>query len=80
MAPGASKTIGPHTFTNWGAHHDSYPCAYFTAAAAVGMEREEVDKFVERLEKVFVKFRKKYGRQSLSSVEGQAEEGSTDTH
>lgn len=64
VAPGSDKTIGPHTFANWGAHHDGYPCAYFTAAAAVGMRKEEVDIFADRLEKVFVKFRKKYGEPS----------------
>ena len=46
-------------FTNWGSHHNSYPTAYFTVAAAIGMKREEVDVFLERLDKVFVKFRKK---------------------
>ena len=61
VAPGESKTIGPHVFTNWGSHHNSYPTAYFTVAAAIGMRREEVDLFLERLEKVFVKFRKKQG-------------------
>ena len=59
VAPGESKTIGPHLFTNWGSHHNSYPTAYFTVAAAIGMERREVDLFLERLDKVFVKFRKK---------------------
>ena len=54
--------IGPHTFTNWGSHHDSYPTAYFTVAAAIGMRREEVDIFLERLDKVFVKFRKKHAQ------------------
>ena len=74
VAPGSGKTIGPHTFANWGAHHDSYPCAYFTAAAAIGMRKEEVDVFAERLEKVFVKFRKKYGE---SSPTAEPVEGST---
>ena len=56
VAPGTEKTIGSHTFTNWGAHHDSYPSAYFTAAAAIGMRREEVDIFAKRLDKTFSKF------------------------
>ena len=50
-------------FTNWGSHHDCYPSPYFTVAAAIGMERREVDVFLERLEKVFVKFRKKQQQQ-----------------
>ena len=61
VVPGTKKTIGPHTFTNWGAHCDGYPCAYFTAAAAIGMRREEVDTFAKRLEKVFTKFKRRHG-------------------
>ena len=59
VAGGENKTIGPHIFSNWGSHHNNYPTAYFTVAAAVGMRREEVDVFLERLDKVFAKFRKK---------------------
>ena len=59
MAPGAEKTIGGHTFTNWGAHCNAYPTAYFTAAAAIGMKREEVDIFAKKLEKTFTKFKGK---------------------
>ena len=59
VAPGAQKTIGPHTFTNWGAHYDAYPSAYFTAAAAIGMKREEVDIFAKKLDKTFMKFKRK---------------------
>ena len=64
VAPGESKTIGPQEFTNWGSHHNCYPTAYFTVAAAIGMCREEADVFVERLDKVFVKFKKKQGERS----------------
>lgn len=59
VAPGAEKAIGAHTFINWGAHHNSYPCAYFTAAAAIGMKREEVDIFIKRLDKTFTKFKRR---------------------
>lgn len=60
VAPGDSKTIGSRVFTNWGSHHDRYPSPYFTVAAAIGMLRQEVDVFLERLDKVFVKFKKKH--------------------
>ena len=59
VAPGEDKTIGPHQFSNWGSHHNSYPTPYFTAAAAIWMHKEEVDVFIERLDKVFIKFKKK---------------------
>ena len=53
---GTSKTIGPHTFENWGSHSNVYPHSYFTAAAAIGMEKREVDEFAHRLRKCFRKF------------------------
>ena len=59
VTPGTRKTIGPHTFINWGAHYDVYPTTYFTAAAAIGMKKEEVDTFAKRLDKVFTKFKRK---------------------
>lgn len=59
VTPGTRKTIGPHPFSNWGAHHDAYPSPYFTAAAAIGMKKEEVDTFAKRLDKTFTKFKRK---------------------
>ena len=78
VVPGTRKTIGPHTFDNWGSHFDGYPCAYFTAAAAIGMKKEEVDTFVKRLDKVFTKFKRKQGnvrvpRQALPSTDLEGE-------
>ncbi len=66
VGSGAEKTIGPHKFTNWGSHYNDYPCAYFTAAAAIGMTRTEMDTFIKRLDQVFIKFSK---RQTISSPE-----------
>jgi len=60
VSPGAEKVIGPHTFANWGSHCDTYPFAYFTAAAAIGMNKEEVDIFAKRLDKVFTNFKRKH--------------------
>ena len=59
VTPGVEKTIGPHTFSSWGTHCDAYPTAYFTAAAAIGMKKEEVDIFAKRLDKTFTKFKRK---------------------
>ena len=59
VQPGNKKTIGPTTFLNWGSHSNAYPHTYFTAAAALGMEKKEVDEFVHRLKKVFKKFSKR---------------------
>ena len=53
---GSEKRIGSHVFKNWGSHSNIYPQTYFTAAAALGLEREEIDEFIHRLRKVFKKF------------------------
>ena len=45
------KSVGAYEFENYGGHCDCYPHAYFTAAAAIGICREDVDVFIERLEK-----------------------------
>ncbi|XP_065182826.1 O-phosphoseryl-tRNA(Sec) selenium transferase-like [Sycon ciliatum] len=60
IAPGSSKEIGPHTFSNWGAHHDHLPFAYMTAAAAIGMTTDEVSSFLSRLDKTLTKWKKKF--------------------
>ena len=51
VAPGSTKEICGHVFTDWGAHANNYRCAYLTAAAAVGMTKAEVDTFLKRLDK-----------------------------
>ncbi|KAK7110099.1 hypothetical protein V1264_014027 [Littorina saxatilis] len=55
VAPGKENTIGGYTFQNFGAHCNSYPTAYLTAAAAVGMTKADVDTFISRLTKVLAK-------------------------
>ena len=54
---GSEKKIGPHSFINWGSHSNNYHCAYFTAAAAIGMKKEEIDTYIKKLDKVFTKFK-----------------------
>ena len=77
MSLGTQKAIGSHNFTGWGAHCDTYPCAYFTAAAAIGMKKEEVDVFVKRLDKVFTKFKRKHTGSKLAVEPPQLEGDST---
>lgn len=50
IGKGVVKRIGPHEFTNYGSHHDQYPHAYLTAAAALGTTKGEVDAFVAKLD------------------------------
>ena len=42
-------------FSGWGSHVTSYPFSYFTAACAIGQVDEDVELFLERLEKVMSK-------------------------
>ncbi|XP_033646029.1 O-phosphoseryl-tRNA(Sec) selenium transferase-like [Asterias rubens] len=63
---GASKTIGGVTFIGYGSHSDSYPTAYLTAAAAVGITKEDVDLFVKRLDKVLTKKEERKVRKGTS--------------
>ena len=51
--------MGGVKFQGFGASHEAYPTPYFTAAAALGTTREEVDVFCARLAKCFADFRKK---------------------
>lgn len=39
----------------WGSHTLNYPQSYLTVAAALGMEEDEVELFLEKIQKVFSK-------------------------
>lgn len=51
MTPGTEKEMGGVVFENFNSHSKSYPCAYLTAAAAIGVKRDEIDSFIKRLQK-----------------------------
>ena len=53
--PGMTKIINGYEFPNWGSHSNIYPSAYMTAAAAIGMTKDEVDTFLKRLDKCLQK-------------------------
>lgn len=55
---GKTTEVSGLSFTNFGAHHDNYPCSYLTAAAAVGMARSDVDTFISKLDQCLAKYRK----------------------
>lgn len=42
-------------FSGWGSHATAYPFSYFTAACAIGQTDEDVNLFLERLDKVMAK-------------------------
>ncbi|EDV22917.1 uncharacterized protein TRIADDRAFT_50605 [Trichoplax adhaerens] len=55
IAPGVTKQIGSVTFENYGSHYNNYPYAYLTAAAAIGLKKDDVNTFARRLDRVFRK-------------------------
>jgi O-phospho-L-seryl-tRNASec:L-selenocysteinyl-tRNA synthase len=59
VAPGEVKTVGGIEFHGFGASHSAYPETYFTAAAAIGTTRADVDRFASVLRKTFKDFKKK---------------------
>lgn len=52
VAPSEEKDISGLKFKNFSSHSNNYPCAYLTAAAAIGMTKNDVDLFIKRLDKV----------------------------
>lgn len=42
-----------HIFKNFGSHSNSTNFSYFTAAAAIGVKKPEIDLFIKRLNKTF---------------------------
>ena len=71
------KEIGGHTFQGFGAHINNYPCPYFTAAAAVGMTRNDVDLFIKRLDKTLSKTSNAISKESTDQPPSQKD--STET-
>ena len=55
-------------FCNYGSHLDNFPVSYLNAAAAIGMQEQEIDIFCKRLVKVFKEFRKSQQLVSLDSI------------
>ncbi len=61
-----SKSVAGMSFPGYGAHADAYTVPYITAAAAMGMQKSEVDTFVQRLQSVIDEFRKQHPEAGLS--------------
>ncbi len=57
VAKGDVKEVSGHTFHGFGGHTNHYPCSYLTAAAAIGMQKHDVDLFIKRLDKVLTKLK-----------------------
>ncbi|KAH9503237.1 hypothetical protein Btru_068519 [Bulinus truncatus] len=55
-------------FKNFGSHSNNYFSPYLTAAAAIGITKDDVDLFISRLEKVFLKLKFKPEHSSASEL------------
>jgi hypothetical protein len=58
---GDTKKVSGMSFIDWGAHSNVYPHSYFTVACSISIQERDVTVFLERLDKVLVKFKKQYG-------------------
>lgn len=58
VGKGKKQSVAGVDFVGYGAHYDSYPCDYLTAAAALGTTASDVDKFVGRLKDVLSDWKK----------------------
>lgn len=60
--------IEGYTFIGWGAHCNSYPVSYLTAAVGVGMTEEEIAVFIDKLEKTLTRWRAPNGSDGAPCV------------
>jgi O-phospho-L-seryl-tRNASec:L-selenocysteinyl-tRNA synthase len=56
---GETNTICGHSFQGFGSSIDDYPHTYMTAACAIGVTKEEIDRFIGVLDKSMKAFRTK---------------------
>ena len=59
---GRTKNIGGYEFKNWGSHTDGYKQSYITAAAAIGVTKEDINAFIKKFENVLQLFLKKQNK------------------
>lgn len=64
MPLGSVQTVNGYTFRGFMSHTDNYPCAYLNAASAIGMKTQDVDLFIQRLDKCLKTVRKEQNRES----------------
>jgi O-phospho-L-seryl-tRNASec:L-selenocysteinyl-tRNA synthase len=55
----AVKEVAGLHFAGYGASVDNYPCAYLTAACAIGMREKDIEEFIARLSKALSEERRR---------------------
>lgn len=63
------KEVSGYKFEGWGAHNSNYPQPYLTASATVGIQKSDVDLFIERLDKAINKLKGKSTPATPTSIE-----------
>ena len=58
VSPTEVRRIDRWTFTGYGAQCDAYPCAYITAAAAIGMTIADVGVYCDRLDATITEYKR----------------------
>lgn len=66
-----AKSIDGITFESYGAHANTYPCCYLTAACALGATQSEMEAFLERFEHAMKDYRNGAGRKQKETLAGQ---------
>ncbi|CAG9475384.1 unnamed protein product [Plasmodium vivax] len=61
---GKGLTIGNHTFEHFGCSYDLYPFSYIAFSCVIGIEREELQSFVEKLDDAIGCFIRRFGRRA----------------
>lgn len=61
------KIVDGTSFQSYGAHTDTYPCCYLTAACALGATKAELESFTVTLKKALEDFRNGAGRKEKGS-------------
>ncbi|KAK8813173.1 hypothetical protein WA158_002765 [Blastocystis sp. Blastoise] len=64
-----NKVIGGITFENYGSHSNHYPHQYMTAACAIGLNKNDVDVFIERFLKTIKQYKKDELKKELKKKE-----------
>lgn len=52
VTKGSQKEVAGIKFSGYGSHTDNYPCHYLTVACAIGIKKEDIDRFIQVFDKM----------------------------
>ncbi len=75
VVEGEVKDVCGFKFKNYGSNIDNYPSLpYFTVAAAIGMVKGEIQRFLEKLDENFREFHEKYAGEMIKEIDNKEKE------